>query len=113
MSAQIVSSCVVVPESEEISEGILDGVSGSSVEDENSTILQYPGAKWSHLNSAQRENVVQLMLEFASLFQYTPRPCYLFLHDIESKGARPIRLPPYLNAHKRDFLTTEVERLLE
>ncbi|XP_069981706.1 uncharacterized protein [Penaeus vannamei] len=52
--------------------------------------------------------------EYEELFSDVPRLCPLLEHDVETKEAQPVRQAPYrLNAEKRAFLQTEVQRLKE
>lgn len=80
----------------------------------NSEVLQNPGEKLAHLPSEQAAEVLRLLQEHPTLFHDNPSLCPLLCHDVDVKGAPPIRQPPYrLNAEKREVLRQEVQRLLE
>jgi len=80
----------------------------------NSTILAKPDDKLKHLSAAQAANIRSLLQEYEELFSDVPRLCPLLEHDVETKEAQPVRQAPYrLNAEKRAFLQTEVQRLKE
>ena len=80
----------------------------------NSVVLQNPGEKLAHLPVGQAADIVRLLQEQPSLFNDSPSHCPLLCHDVDVQGARPIRQPPYrLNAEKREFLRTEIHRLLK
>nr|XP_027227085.1 uncharacterized protein LOC113819048 [Penaeus vannamei] len=73
-----------------------------------------PDDKLKHLSAAQAANIRSLLQEYEELFSDVPRLCPLLEHDVETKEAQPVRQAPYrLNAEKRAFLQTEVQRLKE
>ena len=77
-------------------------------------MLQNPGEKLAHLPVGQAADIVRLLQEHPSLFNDSPTRCPLLCHDVDVQSARSIRQPPYrLNAEKREFLCTEIHRLLE
>ena len=70
--------------------------------------------KLSHLSTAERNDVAELVQEFAHLFPDTPKRTKLVMHDVDVGNASPYKQHPYrVNPQKLLNLQKEIEYMLE
>ena len=68
----------------------------------------------NNLTSQQKEELQELQESFEDVIQDVPGKTDLVQHNIPTKDALPIRLPPYrLAHHSKEFLREEIATLLE
>ena len=96
-------------------EGPIDeGFAGVSVRLRNSDMLAYLDKKFSHLSTEERNDVAELVQEFAHLFPDTPKRPKLVMHDVDVGNACPYKQHPYqVNPQKLLHLQEEIEYMLE
>ena len=70
--------------------------------------------KLSHLSTEERNDVAELVQEFAHLFPDTPKRTKLVMHDVDVGNASPCKQHPYqVNPQKLLHLQKEIEYVLE
>ena len=70
--------------------------------------------KLSHLSTEERNDVAELVQEFAHLFPDTPKRTKLVMHDVDVGNASPYKQHPYrVNPQKLLHLQKEIEYMLE
>lgn len=80
----------------------------------NSVILKDLPSHFMHLTEVQRQDIVELIRAFPSLFNDIPTQTTVLQHDINVENAIPIKQHPYrVNITKRSVMKKEVEYLLE
>lgn len=81
---------------------------------DNSVILSNLTSQLSSLPDGQRHDVVALITSFPVLFSDVPSQTRVLQHDIDVRGAKPIKQHPYrVNEIKRSAMKTETDYLLE
>lgn len=66
------------------------------------------------LNTSQREQLQQVLGEFADVMQNKPGRTALMEHRIDTGTANPVKLPPYRLPHAyRETVQTELKEMLE
>ena len=76
-------------------EPIDEGFVGVSVRLRNSDVLANLDKKLSHLSTEERNDVAELVQEFAHLFPDTPKRTKLVMHDVDVGNASPCKQHPY------------------
>ena len=96
-------------------EGPIDeGFIGVSIRLRNSDVLANLDKKLSHLSTEERNNVAELVQEFAHLFSDTPKKTELIMHDVDVGNGSPCKQHPYrVNPQKLLHLQKEIEYMLE
>ena len=80
----------------------------------NSDVLRNMDSKLSHLQPSQRQDVLDLVNEYAQLFPDVPSRTDMISHDVDIGDASPIKQHPYrLNPTKAKYLDQEIQYLLE
>ncbi|CAB4009566.1 Hypothetical predicted protein, partial [Paramuricea clavata] len=80
----------------------------------NSDVLRNMDSKLSHLQPSQRQDVLDLVNEYAQLFPDVPSRTDMISHDVDFGDASPIKQHPYrLNPTKAKYLDQEIQYLLE
>ncbi|CAB4033082.1 Transposon Ty3-I Gag-Pol poly [Paramuricea clavata] len=80
----------------------------------NSDVLRNMDSKLSHLQPSQRQDVLDLVNEYAQLFPDIPSRTDMISHDVDIGDASPIKQHPYrLNSTKAKYLDQEIQYLLE
>ncbi|CAB4005229.1 Retrovirus-related Pol poly from transposon, partial [Paramuricea clavata] len=80
----------------------------------NSDVLRNMDSKLSHLQPSQRQDVLDLVNEYAQLFPDIPSRTDMISHDVDIGDASPIKQHPYrLNPSKAKYLDQEIQYLLE
>ena len=103
-----VASVTMMEESEDVL--FRDDVIGGSIKLKNSDVLANLQQKLCHLHVLEREEMSSFLSEFADLFPDVPGRADLVCHDVDVKGATPIKQHPYrTNPVKLEFLRKEIE----
>ena len=103
-----VASVTMMEESEDVL--FRDDVIGRSIKLKNSDVLANLQQKLCHLHVLERE---EMSSEFADSFPDVPGRTDLVCHDVDVRGATPIKQHSYLtNPVKLDFLRKEIEYML-
>ena len=91
-------------------EGPIDeGFIGVSIRLRNSDVLANLDKKLSHLSMEERNNVAELVQEFAHLFSDTPKKTELIMHDVDVGNGSPCKQHPYrVNPQKLLHLQKEI-----
>ena len=80
----------------------------------NSDVLRNMDSKLSHLKPSQRQDVLDLVHEYAQLFPDVPSRTDMISHDVDVGDAPPIKQHPYrLNPTKAAYLDQEIQYLLD
>ena len=80
---------------------------------ENSDIIKNLDDKLKHLSLEQREQLKAVILEFPDITKDTPGKTSVLNHDVETKGAFPVKQGPYrVNPDKNKIIKQEVEYML-
>ena len=80
----------------------------------DSDVLRTMDSKLSHLQLSQRQDVLDLVNEYAQLFPDIPSRTDMISHDVDIGDASPIKQHPYrLNPTKAKYLDQEIQYLLE
>lgn len=80
----------------------------------NSEMLKTLPTQLCHLTSAQQNDITALIGHFPSLFGNVPTRTSVVMHDIDVKGAKPVKQHPYrVNPVKRSLMRQETNYLLE
>ncbi|XP_066975378.1 uncharacterized protein [Macrobrachium rosenbergii] len=67
-----------------------------------------------HLETYQRNDILELIFAFPELFQNAPGRTSLLQHDVDVGSASPVKQSPYrLNPIKRDIVEKEIKYMLE
>ena len=70
--------------------------------------------KLSHLSTEERNDVAELVQEFAHLFPDIPKRTKLIMHDVNVSNVSPCKQQPYrVNLQKLLHLQKEIEYMLE
>ncbi|KAG1952330.1 gag-pol fusion protein [Pimephales promelas] len=78
----------------------------------NSELLKTLPSYLVHLSDDQRQDVIQLIKKFPTLFNDTPSRTSVLQHDIDVKDSPPIKQHAYrVNAYKRAIMREEVDYL--
>nr|XP_033958119.1 apolipoprotein A-I-like [Pseudochaenichthys georgianus] len=79
----------------------------------NSEMVKTLPTVLGHLQEAQQHDITQLVDRFPSLFHDVPTQTNVITHDIDVKGARPIKQHPYrANPTKRALMKQEADYLV-
>ena len=80
----------------------------------NSDVLRNMDSKLSHLKPSQRQDVLDLVHEYAQLFPDVLSRTDMISHDVDVGDAPPIKQHPYrLNPTKAAYLDQEIQYLLD
>ena len=80
----------------------------------NSEVLSNLDEKLCHLTPEQQCQLLDLVHEFAHLFNYVPGRTDLVYHDVDVGEAIPVKQHPYLmNPIKMEHLNNEVKYMLD
>ena len=91
-----------------------EGFVGDSVRLRNSDVLANLDKQLSHLSTGERNDVAELVQEFAHLFPDTPKRTKLVMYDVDVGNASPYKQHPYqVNPQKLLHLQKEIEYMLE
>lgn len=79
----------------------------------NSSILATLPSHLSYLSKNQRDDVIELIHKYSTLFGDVPSQTNMLMHDIEVGQSTPIKQHPYrVNPHKRQAMKDEVKYLV-
>lgn len=80
----------------------------------NSDVLADLDLKLAHLNKKEKNEIKNLIQEFAHLFPNVPKRTDFIYHDVDVGDANPIKQHPYrMNPLKQKHCQTEIDYMLE
>ena len=85
-----------------------------SVLNENSEVLCNIDEKLKHLDVQQKDDMIQIISKHQKVFQDKPGRTTVVVHDVDVKGAYPIKQHPYrMNPGKREVVQHEIQYMLD